>query len=145
MRLSMFPFCILLSMDKTVLLASFIFKDRLDWFLTYLESSFQINKNAVFLYDIEDDTKVMVTFKLLIKAGTHINFKKVFPNATLIHKKGNAIYSINALNKLIETYNVDNIGNINYKSVIIDWSNYQDNLLLIKNNNLVITPIKRIL
>jgi hypothetical protein len=132
-------------MDKTVLLASFIFKDRLGWFLTYLESSFQINKNAVFLYDIEDDTKVMVTFKLLIKAGTHINFKKVFPNATLIHKKGNAIYSINALNKLIETYNVDNIGNINYKSVIIDWSNYQDNLLLIKNNNLVITPIKRIL
>jgi hypothetical protein len=141
----MFPFCILLSMDKTVLLASFIFKDRLDWFLTYLESSFQINKNAVFLYDIEDDTKVMVTFKLLIKGGTHINFKKVFPNATLIHKKGNAIYSINALNKLIETYNVDNICNINYKSVIIDWSNYQDNLLLIKNNNLVITPIKRIL
>jgi hypothetical protein len=132
-------------MDKTVLLASFIFKDRLDWFLTYLESSFQINKNAVYLYDIEDDTKVMVTFKLLIKVGTHINFKKVFPNATLIHKKGNAIYSINALNKLIETYNVDNIGNINYKSVIIDWSNYQDNLLLIKNNNLVITPIKRIL
>ena len=141
----MFHFCILLSMDKTVLLASFIFKDRLDWFLTYLESSFQINKNAVYLYDIEDDTKVMVTFKLLIKVGTHINFKKVFPNATLIHKKGNAIYSINALNKLIETYNVDNIGNINYKSVIIDWSNYQDNLLLIKNNNLVITPIKRIL
>ncbi len=141
----MFLFCILLNMGKTVLLASFIFKDRLDWFLNYLESSFQINKNNVFLYDIEDDTKVMVTFKLLIKADTHINFKKVFPNATLIHKKGNAIYTINALNKLIETYSADNIGNINYKSVIIDWSKYQDNLLLIKNNNLAITPIKRIL
>ena len=141
----MFPFCILLSMDKTVLLASFIFKDRLDWFLTYLESSFQINKNVVFLYDIEDDTKVMVTFKLLIKAGTHINFKKVFPNATLIHKKGNAIYSINALNKLIETYNVDNIGNINYKSVQIDWSEYQGKLLLIRHNELSIVSITRIL
>ena len=132
-------------MDKTVLLASFIFKDRLDWFLTYLETSFQISKNTVFIYDIGDEYKFMVTYKLLIKAGTHINFKKEFPNATLIHKKGNAIYSINALNKLIETYNTDNIGNINYKSVIIDWSNYQDKLLLIKNNNLVITPIKRIL
>jgi len=141
----MFHFCILLSMDKTVLLASFIFKDRLDWFLTYLETSFNIPKNTVFIYDIEDEFKSMVTFKLLIKAGTTINFKKVFPNATLIHKKGNAIYSINALNKLIETYNIENIGNINYKSVIIDWSNYQDKLLLIKNNNLVITPIKRIL
>ena len=141
----MFLFCILLNMGKTVLLASFIFKDRLDWFLNYLESSFQISKNNVFLYDIEDDTKVMVTFKLLIKADTHINFKKVFPNATLIHKKGNAIYTINALNKLIETYSTDNIGNINYKSVIIDWSKYQDNLLLIKNNNLAITSIKRIL
>lgn len=141
----MFLFCILLNMGKTVLLASFIFKDRLDWFLNYLESSFQISKNNVFLYDIEDDTKVMVTFKLLIKADTHINFKKAFPNATLIHKKGNAIYTINALNKLIETYSTDNIGNINYKSVIIDWSKYQDNLLLIKNNNLAITSIKRIL
>jgi hypothetical protein len=87
----------------------------------------------------------MVTFKFLIKFGEKVNFKEIFPNATLVHKKGNAIYSINALNRLIESYNDENIGNINYKSIKIDWSLYQDKLLLIRNNNLVITEIKRIL
>ena len=132
-------------MDKTVLLASFIFKDRIDWFLNYLESDFAIPKNTVFIYETDDESKHMVTFKFLIKFGKKVNFKEIFPNATLIHKKGNAIYSINALNKLIESYCNENIGNINYKDVKIDWSLYQDKLLLIRNNNLVITEIKRIL
>jgi hypothetical protein len=132
-------------MDKTVLLASFIFKDRIDWFLNYLESNFSIPKNTVFIYEVDDESKQMVTFKFLIKFGEKVNFKEIFPNATLVHKKGNAIYSINALNRLIESYNDENIGNINYKSIKIDWSLYQDKLLLIRNNNLVITEIKRIL
>ena len=87
----------------------------------------------------------MVTFKLVIDANVKVNFKKNFYNATLIHKKGNAIYSINALNKLIETLDIENVGNINYKSVQINWSEYQDKLLLIRNNNLIITQISRIL
>jgi len=132
-------------MDKTVLLASFIFKDRLDWFLTYLESAFNIQKKSVFIYDIDDEQKVMVTYKFIINQESKINFKEHFPNATLIHKKGNAIYSINALNKLIEINNIDNVGNINYKSIKINWSDYQNKLLLIRNNNLVITTINRIL
>jgi hypothetical protein len=132
-------------MDKTVLLASFIFKDRLDWFLNYLESKFSIQKKSVFVYDIFDEEKVMVTYKFTIDQEIKINFKELFPNATLIHKKGNAIYTINALNKLIENNNTDNLGNINYKSVKIDWSEYQNKLLLIKSNNLVITTINRIL
>jgi hypothetical protein len=132
-------------MDKTVLLASFIFKDRLDWFLNYLESKFSIQKKSVFVYDIFDEEKVMVTYKFTIDQEIKINFKEHFPNATLIHKKGNAIYTINALNKLIENNNTDNLGNINYKSVKIDWSEYQNKLLLIKSNNLVITTINRIL
>lgn len=132
-------------MDKTVLLASFIFKDRLDWFLNYLETELNTPKNLVFIFEIEDDNKVMVTFKFTIKCNESVNFKEIFPNANLVHKKGNAIYSINALNKLIETYNTESLDNINYKSVKIDWSLYQNKLLLIRNNNLVISEIKRIL
>jgi hypothetical protein len=132
-------------MDKTVLLASFIFKDRLDWFLNYLETEFNIPKNLVFIYEIEDEYKVMVTFKFIIKYNENINLKEISPNANLIHKKGNTIYSINALNKLIETYDIENLGNIDYKSIKIDWSLYQNKLLLVRNNNLVITEIKRIL
>jgi hypothetical protein len=132
-------------MDKIVLLASFIFKDRLDWFLNYLENKFNIPKKTVFLYEIEGDEKIMVTFKFKLNQEEKVNFKKIFPNATLIHKKGDAIYTINALNKLIEINNPENFGNINYKSVQIDWSKYQGKLLLIRNNELSIAPISRIL
>ena len=145
MKLSTFLICTLLNMNKTILLASFIYKDKLDWFLNYLETSFNIPKTTVFVYDFSDEYKYMVTFKLVIDANVKVNFKKNFYNATLIHKKGNAIYSINALNKLIETLDIENVGNINYKSVQINWSEYQDKLLLIRNNNLIITQISRIL
>ena len=132
-------------MDKKVLLASFIFKDRINWFLNELETKHSIPKNTVFIYEIDDSSKYMVTFKFLIKFGERVNFKEIFPNATLVHKRGNAIYSINALNKLIEIYNSDNIGNINYKNVKINWELYQNKLLLIRNNNLIITEINRFL
>ncbi len=132
-------------MSRTILLASFIFRDRLEWFLNYLDKKFNISKTSVFLYDIEEPNKIMVTYKINIKEGDKLNFKKEFPNATIIHKKGDAIYSINALNKLIDTINYDSAGNLDYKTVKINWSDYQNKLLLIKNNNLSITQIKRIL
>jgi hypothetical protein len=132
-------------MSKAVLLASFIFKDRLDWFLNHLLKSFNIPKTNIFVYDINDEYKYMVTYKFIIETDQVVNFKDILPNATIIHKKGNAIYSINALNKLIEINNNDNVGNINYKSIKINWEEYQNKLLLIRNNNLTIATIIRIL
>jgi hypothetical protein len=132
-------------MNKVVLLASFIFKDRLDWFINYLSDKFNISKNNIFVYDINDEYKYMVTYKFIIEIDKRINFKEILPNATVIHKKGNAIYSINALNKLIETTNTESIGNINHKSIKVNWEEYQDKLLLIRNNNLIVSPIIRIL
>ena len=131
-------------MNKNILLASFIFKDKTEIFLNYLEKSFNIPKDTVFIYDVSDEYKYMVTFKLTINDKTRIDFKKDFYNATLIHKRGTAIYSINALNKLIDSLNEDNIGNIDYKTFKIDWNQYQDKLMLVRNNNLIITPINRI-
>lgn len=132
-------------MNKTILLASFIFNDKLEWFLNYLNKKFNIKQTSVFIYETSDDNKVMVTYKLVIKEGEKINFKREFPNATIIHKKGDAIYSINGLNKLIDNINLDSAGNLDYKTVKIDWSEYQNKLILVKNNNLSISDIKRIL
>ena len=129
-------------MDKTILLASFIF---LDWFLDYLENRFNIPKERVFVYkNLEDESKVIVTFKFVIKDGRKLNLKNLFPNAIPIHKKGDCIYTINALNKLIELQSDGNLGNIDYKSVKINWDDYQGKVLLYSNNNLNISPMKRI-
>ncbi len=132
-------------MTKNILLASFIFPERLDWFLGYLEDKFNIPKEKVFIFqNLDDESKVIVTFKFVISTSKRVNFNSLFPNAILIHKKGNAIYTINALNKLIEEMSDASIGNIDYKSVKINWEDYQDKILLINNNKLNISNIKRI-
>ena len=131
-------------MDK-ILLASFIFPERLDWFLDYLENRFKIDKESVFIFkNLDDESKLMVTFKFQVNRNKRINFKELFPSATPIHKRGDAIYSINALNKLIESVTDGDIGNINYKDVKIDWDEYQGMSILLNNEELMISKIERI-
>jgi hypothetical protein len=132
-------------MDKTILLASFIFPERLDWFLNYLDNKFGVNKESVFVFkNLDDESKLIVTFKFVVKNNKKVNFKNIFPNAILIHKKGTCIYTINALNKMIENQHPGSVGNIDYKSVKINWEEYQDKILLYKDNELNIYNIKRI-
>ena len=132
-------------MDKTILLASFIFPERQEWFLNYLENKFNISKDKAFGYtNLDDESKIILTFKLELSDGKRLNLKDLFPNAIIIHKKGDALYTINALNAVIDLENPDSKGNINYKSVKIDWSKYQNKLILVDNKELVFLNIKRI-
>jgi len=132
-------------MDRTILVASFIFPERLEWFLKTLEKKFDIKKDKVFIFkNLDDDSKLIVTFRLILINGKKINLKHHFPNATIIHKKGNAIYTINALNTLIESESGLEKGNINYHNHKIDWSKYQNKMILTNNGNLVFLPIERI-
>ena len=132
-------------MDKTILLASFIFPERLDWFKGYLNTKFNIPLDKIFGYqNLEDESKVIVTYKIIISQDKHINLKNLFPNAIMIHKKGNALYTINALNKLIESSLGDTIGNIDYKSFKINWEDYQNKFILLNNKELAILNINRI-
>lgn len=132
-------------MSKTCLLASFIFPERLDWFLSYLEAKFEITKDKVFCYkDLDDESKVIITFKITIPEDKSLNFKNLFPSAVIIHKKGNALYTINALNKLIESTTTSDVGNLDYKHIKIDWEEYQNKFILIKDKELKILNITRV-
>jgi len=132
-------------MKKTILLASFIFPERLQWFLSYLEAKFSITKDKVFCYkNLDDESKVIVTFKLPVIEGKSLNLKDLFPNAIPIHKKGNAFYTINALNKLIEETSTIDLANIDYKSIKIDWEAYQNTFIIITEDKLSIFKVERI-
>jgi hypothetical protein len=132
-------------MNKTILLASFIFPERVDWFLSYLENRFQITKDKVFCFkNLDDESKLIITFKISIPENKQLNLKDLFPSAVPIHKKGNAIYTINALNKLIEQKFPESIGNIDNKQIKIDWSEYQNKMILINDDNLSILNITRV-
>lgn len=132
-------------MNKTILLATFIFPERVDWFLNYLETKFSITKDKVFCYkNLDDESKVIITFKLTIQKDKPLNLKNLFPSAVIIHKKGDAIYTINALNKLIEQLFPESIGNIDNKSIKIDWNEYQNKMILLNSDELTIFNIKRV-
>ena len=132
-------------MKKTILLASFIFPERITWFLSYLEAKFEITKDKVFCYkNLDDESKLILTFKIDIPEDKSLNLKDLFPSAIPIHKKGNALYTINALNKMIEEINADSIGNVDNKDVKIDWELYQNKLILINGKELTYFNIERV-
>jgi hypothetical protein len=132
-------------MSKTNLLASFIFPERLEWFLSYLEAKFSIGKEKVFCYkDENDESKLIITFKLSMPEDKSLNLKELLPSAVIIHKKGNTLYTINALNKLIDEKSEESLGNIDYKNVRIDWEEYKNKFIIIKEKELKILSISRV-
>lgn len=129
-------------MDKTILLASFIYKEKLEWFINHLDTEFNIQKNRVFGYEnLIDDNKIIITYKITLKDGQRLNLKESFPNAVIIHKRGDALYTINALNELIKIKFGDEI---DAKSVKINWSDYQNKFILLDNKKLTLLNIKRV-
>lgn len=87
--------------------------------------------------------KEIITFRLYLKDGKKINTKSFFPTTIIVHKKGECFYTINALNKLIESKLNLETGNINHKDYVVDWEEQQGKLLITKDNNLSIIHIKR--
>ena len=126
-------------MNKTLILASFVLIEKVDWYLDYLENNFNINKNSVFCYENnEDKTRVIITFKLQVNEGEFLDIKTLFPNTITIHKKGDALYTINALNTLVKSLN----GGVADSKFIVTWSDYRNSVLLTQGPDLRIINTK---
>lgn len=131
--------------NKTLLLASFIFQSKLELFLKHIENNFNIKRKDVSFYKNEtNDGKIIVVFKLVTPEYERINFKEISPTTIPIHKKGSTLYTINALNKVIEQNNQELIGNIDYKSIKIDWDLFNNKFILINDTGLTILSITKI-
>ena len=129
---------------KIVTLASFVVKDKVVSFKNYLNKRFRIPEDKIFSYiSEEEEDKEIITFRLYLKEGKKINTKSFFPTTIIVHKKGECFYTINALNKLIESKLNLETGNINHKDYVVDWDEQQGKLLITKDNNLSIIEIKR--
>lgn len=128
---------------NTILIASFIPKEMLSWFLSYLEEKFMINNRDVFVYEIEDDeTEFIVTFK--VEKYNRVDLRYHFIKAAVVNMKSGCIFSINGLNKLIEEKTGAEKGNISHKDYRIDWNEYSNKLILCNKSCLIIKTIKKI-
>jgi hypothetical protein len=131
-------------MNRSIILASFVFPERLETFLNYLQKRFKLDRERIFIYDnIDDPIKKIVTYKVFLKDGKKIDLKSIFPRTIIIHKKGECLYTINALNRLIEEENGLESGNVEYKNYELDWEKYQNKLVLTTPEGLVFNDIKR--
>lgn len=126
------------------IIATFIPKISLDWFLKYLSDKFKIDKKRVFIYEIENnDNEYLITFSL--SKNKKVDLKVAFNNATVVHVQNGCIFSINGLNRLIEEIVKTDVGNVNYKSVKVNWEDYRSKLILSnKNNDMIIKSIKKV-
>jgi len=128
--------------QKTLLLASFLRPEYLDSFLHKIKKKFNVKKEQIFFFKIEDGS-YLLTYKVYVDFENKIDIKKELPKTIQIHKKGDTIFTINALNKLIEKESGLN-GNVNYKEYKINWDDYKNKMILLKDDNLEITNIERI-
>lgn len=128
-------------MRRKILLASFIFNDRIEWFINLLLDKFKVNKDTIEVYEYGDIKKKLIIFKIDDESILKKNYD-LFPNVILIHKKEKTLYTINALNKLIESIYGANINGINYKDVKINWTPFKDRLLITNKDQLDIIEIK---
>ena len=120
---------------KIMTLASFVIEDKVESFVKYLNKRFNLSPEKIFIYTSpEEKDKKILTFRVYLRDGKKINTKTFFPTTIIVHKKGECFYTINALNKLIDKEVGEDRGNINYKEYQIDWDNYQDKMLIVKNN-----------
>lgn len=129
---------------RHILLASFIPSDRVEWFYGYMEGKHDIKRRDIFKYrQVGDDSVLILTFRFTINTDENVNFNKLFPNAMLIHKKGNALYTINGLNALIDSDNSGNMGNLNHSDIKVKWADYQNRIIMADGEKLRINEIER--
>jgi len=128
---------------RNILLASFIPETRVEWFYGYMEGKHNIKSKQIFKYKqlVNPDVWIL-TFRYQVDTDVRVNFKELFPNAMLIHKKGNALYTINGLNKLIDSMTTDMVGNVEHSDVVINWSDYQNKIIMVDDDNLSINDIE---
>lgn len=122
-----------------VIVGNFINKRKILSYLEYIRYSLKVNLKKVFVYSISSNNyEYLVTFKINDRAKKNNGTNTM----SVMHVKNGCIFSINALNNLIEKENTDKIKPNN--EFIIDWSKYKDKLIIKTNGKLSISDIDRI-
>lgn len=122
------------------LFCTFSSESNLDEILSTIQTKYKIIYNKIFVLYAKSQDEYIVTYN--IEFGNVSNF---LDNTILVHRKkeSNTLYTINSLNRLIESLN-GGVLDTNYK---VEWADYQNCILLTKGAELkrVNTKLFRIL
>jgi hypothetical protein len=120
---------------KRQLLCTFAVKDSLSLTVDYIQTFYKIENNKIFQYSESQSPS-----HLVLIYNIEENLRDAQAKHTIgVHRKKNTntIYTINALNTLIKRLN----NGVLDKTYQIDWTNYEDVLLLTNEEELVVKNI----
>lgn len=124
--------------ERGTIIGTFVKKNRILSFIENIKNDFKINLEKIFIYSIDTNPReYLVTFKTFDKE----KFIKNLNNATVMHVKNGCLFSINALNKLIEQEKDSSEPNNEY---VLDWDKYKDKLIIVTNGELTISNLIKI-
>lgn len=114
------------------LFCTFTSKDNLEYTLDIIKDRYDILFNKIYILKSPDLNELMCTYNI---NPIRENVKEI-NNTILLHRKKatNTLYTINALNLLIQKLN----NGILDTSYIIEWSDYPNCILLIQDKELKI-------
>jgi hypothetical protein len=118
----------LLSMSNK-LFCTFSSEQHLEQVINTIQDKYTIIYNKIFVLYAKSQDEYIVTYN--IELGNVSNFLE---NTILVHRKkeSNTLYTINSLNRLIESLN-GGVLDINFK---VEWNDYQNCILLTKGAEL---------
>ena len=124
--------------SKKFLTGAFVRKNKILSFLENVRNTYKIPIQRIFVHAIEDNkSEYFVTFKLSDRAEM-----SKMNGLSIIHMKNGCIFSINALNKLIDSEKQDKtMSNDEYE---IDWEKYSGNMIFLANGELRVTKINKV-
>jgi hypothetical protein len=123
--------------DKRQLLCTFSNVENFKGVIEQLYKFYTIYNKCVFIfYNTKNVKELFITYNIVNTTG---EFPK-FPNTISIHRKKqtNTLFSLNALNVLIQE---ENNGNLD-KSFQINWQLYKDCIIISGNISVRVIPIK---
>lgn len=124
--------------NKSILIGTFVKKHKILGFLEFLKNKLSLDLDRVFVYVITDNNdEYLVTFR-----STRQNrYSYRIYDSTIMHVKNGCLFSINALNALIEKEKEGEQENKDYQ---LDWSKYHNKLLVVTNDELQIKDIEKV-
>ena len=114
-------------MSRSILLASFVGKDKLYEAIEKISIEAKIDKDRIFVFlNEEDQSEYILTYNMNSEFA-NTKFTSIWENTISIHRKKqtNSLYSLNAMNELIKSKNGGEVDK-NYK---VDWEKYRGCLL----------------
>jgi len=123
---------------RTQLLCTFSTRDRLDDILELIIECNEILYDKVYVFqNLSEPNQMICTYNVTYEDDY---IAEDIPNTISLHRKKqtNTLYTINALNEVIRSKN----NGILDKRFNVDWSEYQNTLLLTNDSGLNIIPTK---